>query len=217
MASAARKPERTREAVLDAAEELFAARGYDGVSLQEIGAAAGVSRATPSYFFGSKEDLYQAVIDRSMAPAQALVTAVRELAGRDEPPETVIAEAVAGYIEFLAGRPTFVRLIGWEAMTGGRFLGESAPHIAVVREGFAAVADELRRGDFRAVDPVQLLISFVALCFFPASHGAMLLAALGVDVEDRAFREARTRHVTELILHGIAAGGSREKRKRSRR
>ena len=59
-----RNPARTRAAILDAAEQLFADQGYDATSLTEVGTAAGVSRGTPGYFFGSKADLYQAVLDR---------------------------------------------------------------------------------------------------------------------------------------------------------
>jgi AcrR family transcriptional regulator len=59
-----RDAERTRRRILDAAEELFARQGFDAASLAAIGEAAGVSRGTPSYFFGSKEELYQAVLER---------------------------------------------------------------------------------------------------------------------------------------------------------
>ena len=48
-----RNATRSRAAILDAAERLFAERGYDATSLTEVGAAAGVSRGTPGYFFGS--------------------------------------------------------------------------------------------------------------------------------------------------------------------
>jgi AcrR family transcriptional regulator len=54
-----RNGNRTREAVLDAAERLFAEKGYDATSLNDVGTAAGVSRGTPGYFFGSKTDLYR--------------------------------------------------------------------------------------------------------------------------------------------------------------
>ena len=198
-----RNAARSRGAILDAAEELFAERGYDAVSLQEVADAAGVSRATPSYFFGSKEALYRAVLDRVMEPAHDLVAAVRALGESGAPAETVIAQGVEGYLEFLASRPTFVRLIEWEVLRGGRFLGESVPHIAVVEQGLAAIGTELKRPRFRAVDPVQLLLSFVALSFFPLSHGPTLLASLGVDVRDPAFLEARKRHVVDLLLHGV--------------
>jgi AcrR family transcriptional regulator len=59
-----RNAPKTRIAILDAAEQLFAAKGYDATSLHEVGKAAGVSRGTPGYFFGSKAALYQAVLDR---------------------------------------------------------------------------------------------------------------------------------------------------------
>src|SRR5918911_4763660 len=62
-----RDAERSREAILAAAERLFAERGYEATTLQEIGAAAGLSRGTPSYFFGSKEQLYMDVLRRAFA------------------------------------------------------------------------------------------------------------------------------------------------------
>src|SRR3954452_715460 len=62
---------RSRRAILDAAEEPFAREGYDAASLARIGEAAGVSRASPSYFFGSKEELYRAMLDAMYADRTA--------------------------------------------------------------------------------------------------------------------------------------------------
>ena len=58
-----RDAERSRAAILDAAERLFAEQGYDATSLTNVGAVAGVSRGTPGYFFRSKAELYQAELD----------------------------------------------------------------------------------------------------------------------------------------------------------
>ncbi|MEA2714337.1 MAG: hypothetical protein QOK27_2298, partial [Gemmatimonadales bacterium] len=68
-----RNPDRSRVAILDAAEQLFADQGYDATSLNQVGTVAGVSRGTPGYFFGSKADLYQAVLDRSFAEVREAV------------------------------------------------------------------------------------------------------------------------------------------------
>ncbi|MGB6133246.1 MAG: helix-turn-helix domain-containing protein [Acidobacteriaceae bacterium] len=50
-----RNADRSRTAILQAAEELFAEHGPNGASLAEIGERAGVSRGLPSYFFSDKE------------------------------------------------------------------------------------------------------------------------------------------------------------------
>src|SRR5215475_3253899 len=58
-----RDAERSRRAILLAAEELFAERGFDAVSLGQIATSAGLSRGAPSYFFGSKAELYGATLE----------------------------------------------------------------------------------------------------------------------------------------------------------
>lgn len=54
----------TADKILNAAEELFSASGYDAVSIRQITQAAGVKLALAHYHFGSKEALYHAVIQR---------------------------------------------------------------------------------------------------------------------------------------------------------
>ena len=68
-----RDAERSKELILDAAEHLFAERGYEETSLSDVGERAGVSRATPGYFFGSKADLHRAVLERCFADVRRAV------------------------------------------------------------------------------------------------------------------------------------------------
>ena len=87
-----RDASRSRAAILDAAERLFAERGYDATSLTEVGAAAGVSRGTPGYFFGSKADLYRAVLYRAFAEVREAVRAGRARAlASSQSPEAILA------------------------------------------------------------------------------------------------------------------------------
>ena len=116
-----RNAARSRAAILDAAERLFAEQGYDATSLTQVGAAAGVSRGTPGYFFGSKAELYQAVLERAFAEVREAVRAGRARAlASSQSAETILAGAVSDYFDFLAARPNFVRLIEREALSGGR-------------------------------------------------------------------------------------------------
>jgi AcrR family transcriptional regulator len=58
------------ETILAAAENLFARSGFDRITLAGIGQAAGLSRQAPAYFFGDKERLYAAVLERVFAAHQ---------------------------------------------------------------------------------------------------------------------------------------------------
>ncbi len=59
------------EKILDAAEELFALHGYDGVTLRQIATRAGVDVALANYHFGKKLDLFNAVFKRRAAHLNA--------------------------------------------------------------------------------------------------------------------------------------------------
>lgn len=68
MAKAAKTTSAGRERLLDAAEMLFAAKGYDGAGIREIARAAGVELGLANYHFGSKDELYRQILLRR-APA----------------------------------------------------------------------------------------------------------------------------------------------------
>lgn len=199
-----RNPARSREAILDAAEVLFAERGFDGTSLSDVGTRAGVSRGTPGYFFGSKAELYRAVLERCFGEVLAAVRSgrARALASAAEP-EAILAGAVSDYFDFLAARPRFVRLIEWEALTGGAQLEAIPPHVVAAQEALSALRDELAMGPGMSQEAAQLLLSIIGLCWFPLAHAHTVLRALGINPEDPAYLEQRKRHVIDLVLNGI--------------
>jgi AcrR family transcriptional regulator len=198
-----RNPDRSRTAILDAAEKLFADQGFEATSLTQVGAAAGVSRGTPGYFFRSKAELYQAVLDRSFAEVRDAVREGRARAlASNETPEAILAGAVSDYFDFLAARPNFVRLIEREALNGGR-LPEGLSHLSAGQEALAAISAELGLDDARSGEAAQLLLSIIALCWFPMIHARTVAPAVGVSLEDRDEIERRKRHVIGLVLHGL--------------
>jgi AcrR family transcriptional regulator len=198
-----RNPDRSRAAILDAAEQLFAEHGYDATSLTQVGAAAGVSRGTPGYFFRSKAELYQAVLDRSFAEVREAVRAGRARAlASNESAETILAGAVTDYFDFLAARPNFVRLIEREALSGTR-LPHGLSHLSAGQEALAAMSAELGLDDSPSGEAAQLLLSIISLCWFPMIHARTVAPAVGVRLEDRDEIDRRKRHVIDLVLHGI--------------
>jgi TetR/AcrR family transcriptional regulator len=198
-----RNPTRSRTAILDAAERLFAVKGYDATSLSDVGARAGVSRATPGYFFGSKSDLYQAVLDRCFAEVREAVRAGRARAlASSQSPDTILAGAVSDYFDFLAARPNFIRLIERVALNGGR-LPEGVSHLSAGQEALAAISAELGLDDSPSGDAAQLLLSIISLCWFPLIHARTVAPAVGVGLEDSEDLERRKRQVISLVLHGL--------------
>ena len=198
-----RDAERSRTAILDAAERLFAEQGYDATSLTQVGASAGVSRGTPGYFFRSKAELYQAVLDRAFAEVSDAVRTGRARAlASNETADTILAGAVSDYFDFLAARPNFVRLIEREALNGSR-TPEGVSHISAGQEALAAISAELGLDDAESGEAAHLLLSIISLCWFPMIHARTVAPAVGVRLENSQQLEQRKRHVVGLVLHGL--------------
>ena len=206
-----RDADRSREAILDAAEALFAERGYEGASLQEIGKRAGVSRGTPGYFFGSKDALYRAVLERLFAAELELVLGAAARAQEADGPEAALVAAIESFFDFLDARPSFVRLLDREALAGGSLLATTAAHRASMGEGLAATAALLANGPFRPLDPAFFLLDILALCWFPIAHAETFARGLGLDPASVAFAAARRRHVVAFVLRGIRRDPSEQK------
>lgn len=103
------RAEDTKEAILDAAVELFSTQGYDGVSIRAIEEASGTKRGLASYHFGDKEALWREVVDRVFrgAPAtEEILVAVRDL---DK--ESQIRALLTAFVRFSAEHPELNRLI----------------------------------------------------------------------------------------------------------
>ncbi len=192
-----RDPTRSRRLILDSAEHLFADRGYEATTVAEIAAAAGVSRGTPGYFFGSKEELYRAVLSRAFSETVDLIRSLGYGAGAFA---EVTSEAIGRYLDFLASRPTFVRLVVRECLDGGRFLEGLPEHLAAIKETMGALDTDV--GALRAqIDRRHLLLSGIALCWFPIV-ARPLTADLGFDPDSTEFIEHCKHQVIELLLHG---------------
>ena len=203
-----RDAERSRAAILDAAERRFAELGYEATSLTQVGADAGVSRGTPGYFFRSKAELYQAVLDRSFAEVREAVRTGRERAlASNESPDTILAGAVSDYFDFLAARPNFVRLIEREALNGSS-LAQGNNAFSAGQDALAAISAELGLDDALSGEAAQLLLSIIALCWFPMIHARTVAPAVGVRLDDPDLLERRKRHVVDLVLHGIRGGST---------
>jgi len=108
----------TKDRILDAAEQLFADRGFANTSLRQITAAAGANIAAVNYYFQSKEALIRAVFSRRLVPInKRRLELLDQLEARGKP--LSVEEVLRAFIEpvlcspqGLQGFMTFGRLVG---------------------------------------------------------------------------------------------------------
>ena len=207
-----RDADRSREAILAAAERLFAARGYDAASFAEIGLEAGVSRGTPSYFFGSKERLYRAVLERmardrnaALEPVFAPLRAWAEDEAPAAPLADVLGACVDGYLRFLHERPTYVQSIEREALAGGERLAGIEQRSTVMEDAFGALSRRAPAHGLHAFDAGEIIMTLVALGFMPVAHRDTLLRRQGLRLDDPGFTARRRALIVDVLLRQVGA------------
>lgn len=183
--------EETTEAILDAAEELFAQRGYTAVTIREIAAGAGVSHALVHRYLGSKEDVYRAMLAR------------RENTIRDAAPEDAdLLVATRLMLREAVEQRQYVKLIAHSALHGlsydrtvGRFAATERL-IELARAAAAAEGDELGPD---TPDPRFVIASVVAMLIGWSAGKEWLLRATGLqDLDDQAYIEQFERVCLDL-------------------
>ena len=160
---------KTRAAIVEAARAEFAARGFDGATVDRIAAHAGVNKAMLYYHFDSKAALYREILRDLFGAVGGSVAAVRQAGG---PP----ADQVRRFIEAVArealARPHFPAIWLREVAEGGRHLDASiVSEMRRVVDTLAAIlADGHASGAFVDAHPLITQVTIVApLLFFVAS------------------------------------------------
>jgi TetR/AcrR family transcriptional regulator, cholesterol catabolism regulator len=108
----ARGGENRREALLDAAAAMFAAKGYDGTSIRDIAGAVGMLPGSLYYHFKSKEDLLIAVYRKGVARFEAAIDAALGTTGDD--PWQAIEAACAAHLAILLDGGDYARIVNPE-------------------------------------------------------------------------------------------------------
>jgi TetR/AcrR family transcriptional regulator len=165
------RAESTRASILDAAERLFAERGFDKARLEDVAEAVGIRRASIVYYFKDKRELYDAVLDGVFGDFHVALEA--ELAAEGTLVDRIEA-AVGAWVDYVGARPTFARILLREVAAGGTgeptaALAHVAPFVGLVETFLAKHAgDELMRR--MPIDPAHIAATIAgATVFFVAA------------------------------------------------
>ncbi|MFY9351069.1 MAG: TetR/AcrR family transcriptional regulator [Sphingobium sp.] len=170
--SRAIEAEETRFNILEVATAEFADKGLSGARIDEIAERTHSSKRMIYYYFGGKEGLYRAVLERAY-------TAVREVDADNQrdrlKPDEALRDVVGATFDYHNQHPEFVRLVMNENILRGAHVGE----VPGIKERNRKVIDHLRdilargvaAGHFReGIDPVELHMTISALCFYNVSN-----------------------------------------------
>jgi AcrR family transcriptional regulator len=189
----------TREALLDAAELVFAERGFDAASLRDVTDSAGVAHGLIRHHFTSKEGLWRAVLDRAIArysAAMAPHAAVAADSSADSPSAT--RAAARGFLEVSMRHPQVVRLLLHESVRGGSRLEYLMTWYQPMAETMAPLFQRTQAsGYLRQFDQPSLFLFMFTAGAAPFALSALCTGVLGARL-DPGTPEAE-RHIERIL------------------
>ncbi|WP_162960619.1 TetR/AcrR family transcriptional regulator, partial [Pseudomonas aeruginosa] len=165
-------PEKTRQDILRAAIDEFVAQGLSGARVDAIAERTHTSKRMIYYYFGSKEQLYQAVLEKLYSDIRGIEGTLRLGA---LPPAKAMEKLVEFSFDYHDRHVDFVRIISIENIHKGEHIASSELVQSVNSSIVQSIAEILRRGEaegvFRAgleaLDVHMLISSF---CFYRVSN-----------------------------------------------
>lgn len=204
----------TRERVLDAALASFGTKGYDATSLDALAAELGVRKQSILYYFPSKADLLDAVIDRSSQELAAVLEAATVDAGAGFGPVEAIVRSV---FRLAVRRPELLGLLREVSRLGPpaatRLLDNAGP---LVGRATAFLEAGMDAGEFRRCDARLLLVSVYSTIVGVATE-VEVLRAVGIEPTLRS-TAVRRRELLRFLHSALVpdTGAGEPPRRRSR-
>ena len=194
----------TQARLLNAAARLFAARGFEDVTVREICASARANVAAVNYHFGDKLGLYREVVGKAIATMQATTEAARR-AGEGRSPE----DKLRAYVRVFLERVSAGRQDSWIHQIMAHEMADPTPALdlvfeEVIRPRLAYVGQIVSEMINRRVDDATVLrcvLSIQAQC-----HAALrnpIAARLLPDLFDSTTIEPLATHIAEFSLAGV--------------
>nr|WP_295462805.1 TetR family transcriptional regulator C-terminal domain-containing protein [Mesorhizobium sp.] len=194
-----------RETILEAALEVFSTHGFRGSTIDQIAAAAGMSKPNLLYYFRRKEDIFTTLIQRLL---DTWLAPLRELDDEGDP-LTELRSYIRRKIEMARDYPRESRIFANEILQG-------APRILPMLEGeLKQLVDEkaviirgwMRSGRIARTDPYHLIFSIWATTQHYADFDVQVRAVLGPDRGGDGRFEDAARFLEQLFVDGLRPKG----------
>ena len=203
---------RSRHRIFEAAEALFAAKGYSATGVQQIADRAYINKRMLYHYFGNKRGLYDAVVQHNFTEilGQTVDAGSRALAA--EGPVVALAVVVREYFDALHTHPRYVRFMQWEEADRWSVMN-ALPHLALdeVRELLVSILRQGMDQDLfdRNLDPAAAWSYIVGVPGFYFNYRPRLQLYSDEDLTDPPLVARSRSEVVRFALLGM--GTARER------
>ncbi len=199
-----------REKILDAAEALFARRGFAGVGLSEIADAVGLGKSSLFHHFPTKAQLYAAAVERILREIEEALT--RALAAGGSPVER-LDRWVDTIVDQLGARTSHARLLLRSLFEDDELTGSSDEERAadralarIIESASRLLREGMATGSLRVANIPHTLQSVIGLIIYHFASGDFGAELLGRSVFAPAEVKRRKDEIKALLHHGLVAG-----------
>ena len=150
-----------REQIIETALELFAQKGFEGTSIRDIAEKASVNVAMVNYYFGTKEKLFEKIVEYKSSVTRGLLDEI--LNNKSLTAIQKIEAVIDSYIEKLFTHRMFHRLIQQELILNQRenlqnsIVSNFIPNVLIIKN---IIESGIKKGDFKKVD-IELTVASI--------------------------------------------------------
>ena len=194
---AGRIREQNRSLILQAAERLFADKGFDGTTTQAIAMEAGLPKSNVHYYFATKDQLYRTILEETV---RAWLSTFDRFGVTDDPAQA-LSSYVHAKVELSFARPHASRIFAREMLSGGTAIrafleDELRPW---VEERSAVMRAWIADGRMNPIDPHHLLFTIWAATQTYADFAPQIRAIQGAD-PDLAAQARIAASVADMVV-----------------
>jgi TetR/AcrR family transcriptional regulator len=207
-----RDPQATRQAILEAAEEVFLERGFGNASMSSIAQRAAVTKSLIHHHFGSKDGLWTEVKSRRLS---AYFEEQLQMLEASEPGVDLLQRSIEHYFRFLQRNPEVVRLAAWMYLEHDDDCSNLDQELQ--ETGVERIREAQERGEIRGdLHPRSVLVSFIALTQFWFQSREHLWLEQAPTASPEAIDETYFQDMLRIYFEGVLpAGSSASPRRRS--
>ena len=207
--------EGAREAILNAAEEVFAEHGFDGARVDAIAAAAGYNKSLIFQYFGDKLGLYASLLKRSDDRTRYLQAEALEMANKDQSffqPDKfkpTLKLFMGRLFDFFQENPRLIKIFLWEMADGWKTYLKVVPEIGLEDvETFGPFverfhAEGLLKSDFSPV--TQVIVAEFMLMVYLTMTPLLGLFNQNEDFDSQESLNQAREFLTNFIVDGLVA------------